>query len=71
MQKRKVIQYSKEMEALRTFDSIKEAQALYHISHISLVCRGKRKSDGGYVWRYVDQIESEEAVAASSRASSL
>ena len=54
MVKRKVIQYTKDMVPVRTWDSIKEAQETYHISHISVVCRRQRKSDGGYIWRYED-----------------
>lgn len=57
MVKRKVIQYSLKYEPLRTFDSIKEAQAEYHISHISSVCRHKRRQDGGFIWRYMNDPE--------------
>lgn len=55
MQKRKVCQYDRvSMEPLQTFNSIREAQEAYHVSHISEVCHGKRKTDGGYIWRYLD-----------------
>ena len=58
MVKRRIVQYSKEMEPLRTFESIQEAQEYYHITHISGVCRRKRASDGGYIWRYEEEAES-------------
>lgn len=37
------------------FNSIKEASIKYNIipTHITRVCRGKRKSTGGYRWKYV------------------
>lgn len=55
MQKRKVCQYDKaSLTPIRTFSSIHEAQEAYHVSHISEVCHGKRKTDGGYVWKYAD-----------------
>ena len=52
MLKRKVIQYTMDMEPVARFNSIKEAQDAYKLTHISGVCRGKRKSEGGYIWRY-------------------
>ena len=56
MHKRKVVQYTRDMEEIRTYDSIKEAQAEYNITHISGVCRRHRKTDGGFVWRYEDDL---------------
>ena len=42
-------------ELLATFPSTNEAERVTGInhSHISLCCNGKRKSAGGYVWRYI------------------
>jgi len=37
---------------MRTFSSIIEAEKLLGICNISACCRGKRKSAGGYKWRY-------------------
>jgi hypothetical protein len=55
MKKRRVCQYDKTtQQPLGTYGSIHEAQELYHVSHISEVCHGRRKSDGGYIWRYAD-----------------
>ena len=52
MRKRKVVRYSSDGETLGTYGSIREAQGIYHISHVSAVCSGKRDTDGGFVWRY-------------------
>lgn len=52
---RKVTQYTMEGEALRSYGSIKEAQAVYGITHISSVCRKKRVTDGGYRWGYTGE----------------
>ena len=52
MNERSVVQYTKSMEKVREWSSIHEAQEAYNISHISSVCRGERRSDGGFVWRY-------------------
>ena len=50
-----VKQYDLNGNYIRTWPSIKEAQAEYHITHISSVCRGHRRTDGGYVWKYQNQ----------------
>lgn len=39
-------------ETIAEFDTITEATRTTNISHISCVCRGKRKSAGGFVWKY-------------------
>lgn len=49
---RRVIQYTKEGTPVRSYDSIREAQAYANVTHVSSVCRRRRKSDGGYIWRY-------------------
>ena len=46
MTRRKIVQYTKDEKPLRLFNSIREAEAEYHITHISCVCRGKRRTDG-------------------------
>ncbi len=46
MHRRKVVQYTRDMQEIRRYDSIKEAQAEYNITHISGVCRRHRKTDG-------------------------
>jgi len=49
---RRVIQYTMAGEEIRTYGSIREAQALTGVTHISSVCRRKRVSDGGSRWGY-------------------
>lgn len=43
------------VETDEIFESIKEAAEKYNIvaTHISRVCRGKRKTTGGYHWEYI------------------
>lgn len=52
---RKVVQYDKLGNLIQEFQSIKEAskQTGIRYSGIVMTCRGKRKSCGGYVWRYL------------------
>ena len=56
MLKRKVLQCTKEGQPIRLYGSIREAERKYHITHISRVCKGKRRTDGGYSWRYADDV---------------
>ena len=51
-----VNQYSKDGKFLRTWTSITEAarELTLHDSKISNVCKGTRKSTGGFIWKYVD-----------------
>ena len=52
---RKVVQYTMEGDRIRTYDSIREAQAYTGVTHISSVCRNRRLSDGGFRWSYEDE----------------
>lgn len=56
MYKRKVVQYTMEGKPVKLYSSIREAEKKYGISHISMVCKGKRHSDGGYIWRYLEDV---------------
>ena len=48
-----VIQYDLQGNYIKTWDSIKEAKKQLNISnHISECCKGKRKTAGGFVWKY-------------------
>jgi hypothetical protein len=51
---KKVQQYKLDGTFVRTFDSISEASEKTGASdrHISCVCKGKRKTTGGFVWKY-------------------
>lgn len=56
MTKRKVLQCTREGQPIKLYGSIREAEREHRISHISSVCRGKRRSDGGYIWRYAEEL---------------
>lgn len=51
---RSVIQYSKDGIQLNIFSSIKEASEITNTatSGIGAVCRGERKTAGGFMWKY-------------------
>lgn len=55
-----VLQYTKTGEFVKEWDCISKAEAEYSIAHskISAVCKGKRKSAGGFIWRYKDMDDS-------------
>lgn len=49
-----IFQFTKDMVFVREFDSATTASQELNInnSHITACCRGKRKTCGGFVWRY-------------------
>ena len=49
-----ILQFSKDGELIAEYSSAREAerQTGCHNQHICDCCKGKRKSAGGYVWRY-------------------
>lgn len=51
---KKISQYDKNNKLLMEFNSIKEASEKTHInaSNIGQVCSGKRKTAGGFIWKY-------------------
>ena len=52
-----MVQYSKSDEKIQEYISAVEAENKTGIrrSHISQCCNGKRKSAGGYIWRFKDE----------------
>lgn len=50
-----VMQFSKKGEFIAEYFSTQEAKRETGISHIDTCCRGKRKTAGGYIWRYKDE----------------
>lgn len=54
---RKVDQYNKDGIFIKTWGSIKQAAKELSITeqHISGCCRGKRKTAGGFIWKYADE----------------
>lgn len=48
-----VLQYDKDGNFIREWDTITEAETTLNITHkIHYVCQGKRKTCGGYIWKY-------------------
>ena len=49
-----ILQYTLSGEFVREWDSGKQASEELNINkgNITAVCKGKRKSSGGYIWRY-------------------
>lgn len=58
--KRKVNQCDKFGNIIMTYDSIKNAEKHTGVNskHISSVCLGKRKTSGGYIWKFYDDNKS-------------
>lgn len=54
---KRINQYSKNKEFIKTWNSLSEAHRELHIkvSHIGECCKGKRKTAGGFIWKYVDE----------------
>lgn len=54
---KKVIQYDKKMNKIKEYKTISEASRETNIfnSSISAVCKGKRKTAGGYIWRFINE----------------
>ena len=53
-----VIQYDKNFIKIKKWDSIANAARILKInpSDISTVCKGKRKTAGGYIWKYESDV---------------
>lgn len=54
---RRVAQYTKENKFIKIWGCMADASKRLKInpSHMSACCRGKRKSAGGFIWKYVDE----------------
>ena len=54
---KKIIQYDKNYNLIKIWKSIQEVEKNLNINNgnISECCRGKRKSAGGYIWRYANE----------------
>ena len=55
--KKPISQYSMTGKFIRSFDSAKSASDFTNISssNITLCCKGKRHSAGGYIWEYINR----------------
>lgn len=53
---KKVAQFDLDMKIIKIWDKIIEAEKEYKIAHgkITMVCKNKRKTAGGYIWRYYE-----------------
>ena len=53
---KRIKQYTKNMELIKQWDSVSEAQRSLGIEATNIVkcCKGKGKTAGGFVWRYED-----------------
>lgn len=53
----KVNQYSKDNRFIKQWDGLINIEKELNINrnNITTVCKGKRKTAGGYIWRYVDE----------------
>ena len=61
----KVVQLSKENSFIKLWNSVKEAQEFFNISHISEVCRNKKNSTGGFKWMYKENYEKQFGICTS------
>lgn len=52
VKKKSVAQYDKQGNLIKIWDCVKQASEELGISHISDCCRCKRKSAGGFMWKY-------------------
>ena len=54
---RPILQYSKSGEFIKEWRSASEVERLLGINHSHIIqsCKGKRKSAGGFVWRYKEK----------------
>lgn len=53
---RAVCQFDMAMQFIKKFDCIATAERETGFRHISNVCRGKRKTAGGFIWRYAEVV---------------
>lgn len=51
-----VCQYTTEMELVRVWPCIRDAEREVGASNISTCCSGGLKTSGGYVWRYYEEV---------------
>lgn len=56
---KKVIQYDLNNKLIKIWNNISEPSKKYNTHHIGECCLGKRKTTGGYIWKYVNESEVE------------
>lgn len=51
-----VFQYTKSKEFIKEWDCAETARRVTGINHINDVCRGDRKTAGGFIWKYAKEV---------------
>ena len=59
---RKIIQYNLDGEIIKEYDSIVEAMKETGITSIKEVLYNRQKTAGGFIWKYLEEKESEEEI---------
>ena len=57
LESRKVVQFTKNMEFVRIWDSTKHIIDELHLTNLHKNLNRKTKSCGGYIWRYLDEVD--------------
>lgn len=57
---KKVKQYSLDGNFIAIWPSAKEVERVLNTKHVSAVCRGERKTAGGFIWKYENEDLSEK-----------
>lgn len=59
-----IYQFDKQMNFIQEFVSAKEAERITGINNSSInqVCNKKRKSAGGYIWKFKEEIEEDKCI---------
>jgi group I intron endonuclease len=47
-----VLQFDKSDNFIKEFSGVREAMEITKAKHISKVCKGERKTSGGFIWKY-------------------
>ena len=53
---KKINQYDKNMNLIKTWDSIAQAVKETNIKNIIAVCNERQKTAGGFIWRYYNDF---------------
>lgn len=58
MIRKPVVQYDLKFNKIKVWSCAEEVKNKLNIGHIASVCKGERKTAGGYIWRYLDDRNS-------------
>lgn len=62
-----IIQYNLDGDFIKEWSSIRDASETLQIQHIPAVCKGIRKSAGGYLWRYKESDDFPQKISVPSK----